>query len=65
MFTGDAPRIPMSGLAIGIGIEFRLAIVPMITIVGVGTIPDGMTADTTGGGNLLRQSDSLKRVGKS
>jgi hypothetical protein len=58
MFTGGAPRIAMSGLAIGIGIESRLAIVPMITTGGLGTIPDGTTGDTTGVGNLLRQSDS-------
>jgi hypothetical protein len=66
MFTAGASGIAMTGLAIGSGIESRLAIVPMITTVGMGTIPDGTTDEMTGVGNLLRQSDSLSNgVGKS
>jgi hypothetical protein len=49
MFTGDAPGMAMTGLAIGTGIESHLAIVPMIITVGMGMIPGGTTGDMTEG----------------
>jgi hypothetical protein len=50
----------MTGLAIGIGIESHLAIVPMIITVGMGMIPGGTTGDMIGrgvGNALERQSN--------
>jgi hypothetical protein len=48
MFTGDAPGMAMTGLAIGTDIESH-AIDPMIITVGMGMIPGGTTGDMTEG----------------